>query len=343
MNKLLNTLFVTTPGTYLHIDHDTVCLEVEKKTVAKLPILHFSAVVCIGEVMVSPTAMARFASEGRQLIFLDRNGRFMARVEGPTTGNILLRKAQFAALEDMGKAVDLAKWIVAGKIQNSRNSLLRARREIEGSADVKRFTQAINHLKICMGKLRNESLLDGVRGVEGEAARHYFAVFDLMLKEDRENFFFKQRSRRPPKDKLNALLSFLYTLLVGDCNAAAQGTGLDPQAGFLHAIRPGRPSLALDLMEELRPLVADRLALALINLKQVTKSDFNDRQGGAVYLSDDGRKKVIISYQKRKQDEIYHPLLKKKVTFGLVPHVQARILARWLRGDIECYVPFVPK
>ena len=343
MKKLLNTLFVTTPGTYLHIDHDTVCLELEKKTIAKLPILHFSSVVCIGEVMVSPKAMARFASEGRQLTFLDRNGRFLARVEGPTSGNILLRKSQFQALSNEKMTTEIAKWLIAGKIQNCRNIIMRITRELEDSYHKKQFTLASRQLKNCLEKLKNETLLDGVRGVEGEAAQHYFAVFDLMVKEDKENFFFKKRSRRPPKDKLNALLSFLYTLLVWDCNTAAQGVGLDPQAGFLHAIRPGRPALALDLMEEFRPLVADRLALALINRKQVTAADFSDRPGGAVYLSDEGRKKVIVAYQKRKQDEVSHPLLKRKIPLGLVPHIQARIFARFLRGDIDCYVPFVPK
>ena len=343
MKKLLNTLFVTTPGTYLHLDHETVKLEKDGSVLAQLPIIHFASVVCIGEVMVSPAAMMRFSSEGRTITFLDRNGRFAARVEGPVSGNILLRKAQFDTLSKPEACLEIARGIVTGKIVNCRNILLRAARESPESTDVESFQIAATALKENLGTLRNASDLDMIRGIEGGAARTHFSVFDRMIKANENDFFLSERSRRPPRDRMNALLSFLYTLLVHDYVSAAEGVGLDPQAGYLHSLRPGRPALALDLMEEMRPLLPDRLAISLVNLRQVTADDFEERQGGSVYLNDKGRKKVVIAYQKRKQDEVSHPLLKEKLPFGLVPHIQARIFARFLRGDIQEYVPYVMK
>lgn len=343
MKKLLNTLYVTTPGTYLHLDHETVCLELGKKIIARLPILHISSVVCIGEVMVSPAAMTRFAVEGRQLVFLDRNGRFLARVEGEDSGNILLRKSQFEVLSDAGKCADIARWIVAGKLQNCRSFIQHAARDSSESEKTDNLRRCADYLKTSLQKLAKEPELDVIRGIEGDAAKFYFSVLDGLIKEDKENFYFRERSRRPPLDRFNALLSFLYTLLLNDCRSAALGVGLDSQAGYLHALRPGRPALALDLMEEMRPLIADRLTLTLINRKQISADDFEERSGGAVYLSDKGRKKVIVAYQKRKQDEVSHPLLKEKIPLGLAPHIQARLFARFIRGDIECYSPYVPK
>jgi len=343
MKKLLNTLFVTTPGTYLHLDHETVKLEKDGSVLAQLPIIHFASVVCIGEVMISPAAMMRFSSEGRTITFLDRNGRFAARVEGPVSGNILLRKAQFDTLSRPEVCLEIARRIVTGKIANCRIILLRAARESPESTDVESFQIAATALKENLGTLRNASDLDMIRGIEGGAARTHFSVFDRMIKANENDFFLTERSRRPPRDRMNALLSFLYTLLVHDYVSAAEGVGLDPQAGYLHSLRPGRPALALDLMEEMRPLLPDRLAISLVNLRQVTVDDFEERQGGSVYLNDKGRKKVVIAYQKRKQDEVSHPLLKEKLPFGLVPHIQARIFARFLRGDILEYMPYVIK
>ena len=342
MRKLLNTLFVTSPGTYVHIDHDTVKLEKEKETVAKLPILHFSSVVIVGDIMVSPAALTKFAEEGRQVIFLDRNGRFLARVEGAETGNILLRQAQFRALECREKCVDIARWIVAGKLRNCRNILMRGFRDSLEEESAK-LLKAADRLKQSIAKLKDETALEVIRGIEGDAAKIYYRVFSLLLKEAREDFSMQERSRRPPRDRINALLSFLYTLLMHDYRSALLGVGLDTQAGYLHSLRSGRPALALELMEEFRPWLADRLALTLINRKQINAGHFTERKGGAVYLSDKGRKEVIIAYQKRKQDEVSHPLLKEKPPLGLIPHIQARIFARYIRGDIETYTPYTPK
>jgi CRISPR-associated protein Cas1 len=343
VKKLLNTLFVTTPGTYLHLDHDTVKLEKEGSVLAQLPIMHFASVVCIGEVMVSPAAMMRFSSEGRTITFLDRIGRFAARVDGPVSGNILLRRAQFDTLGKLSVCTGIARSIITGKIINCRNILLRASRESSTSEDSSLFQNGATALRQSLDSLKNAFDLDAIRGIEGDAARIYFSVFDRMIKGQRDSFFLNERSRRPPRDRMNALLSFLYTLLVHDYISAAEGVGLDPQAGFLHSLKPGRPSLALDLMEEMRPLLPDRLAVSMVNLRQITANHFEERQGGSVYLNEKGRKNVVVAYQKRKQDEVSHPLLKEKLPFGLVPHIQARIFARFLRGDIQEYMPYVIK
>ncbi len=343
MKKLLNTLFITRPGSYLHLDHDTVRLEVEGETIAQLPIIHFSSVVCMGDVMVSPAAMMRFAGEGRQLTFLDQFGRFRARVEGPISGNVLLRMAQYETVKDEGKCSDIANRMVTGKIINARNILLRAGRKSTSEKETKRLYNAVMFLKRSVLKLKHKTSLEVIRGIEGDASKIFFGVFDLMVREDRKNFSFGERSRRPPLNRTNALLSFLYALLMHDCIAAIEGVGLDSQVGYLHSIKPGRPSLALDLMEEFRPIVADRLTLTLINRKQIVADDFDERPGGAVYLSEEGRKKVIIAYQKRKHEEVSHQLFKQKVPLGLIPHIQARILTRYLRGEIEAYTPYIPK
>jgi CRISPR-associated protein Cas1 len=253
----------------------------------------------------------------------------------------LLRRAQHEASSNCGRAIAVARKIVAGKIQNSRQIVLRAAREAELVEEASALKQTAIALGDSLFKLSTCEDLDQMRGIEGDSARIYFSTFDLMVKENRDNFKLDGRSRRPPLDRTNALISFLYTLLVNDCAAGAEGTGLDPQVGFLHALRPGRPALALDLMEELRSVLADRLAITLINRKQVTAKDFVERPGGAIHLNDEGRKTVIVAYQSRKQEELIHPLLEQKLPLGLLPHVQARLLARTLRGDMEDYVPFL--
>ncbi len=341
MHQLLNTLYVTTEGAYLHLDHETLKVDVEGATKLQVPMHHLGGVVCFGDVMVSPAAMHRCAEDGRFLVLLDRNGRFKARLEGPVSGNVLLRQAQHQAMGDSAKTLAIAKNIVAGKIQNTRQIVLRGSREAEAPDDAEALKQTAEALANVLTRLSACGDLDQVRGVEGESARAYFASFDRMVREDRESFKLDGRNRRPPLDPMNAVLSFLYALVMNDCVAGAEGVGLDPQMGFLHALRPGRAALALDLMEELRSVLADRLALTLVNRKQVTKKDFVERPGGAVHLNDDGRKEVVVAYQKRKQEEIRHPVLDQKIPLGLVPHVQARLLARVLRGDMEGYVPFL--
>jgi len=339
MKLLLNTLYVMTQGAYLTLDHETVKVEVEGKTRLQVPMHHLGAIFTIGNVMMSPFLMHHCTENGKAVVFLDMNGQFLARVVGKTTGNVLLRQAQYEAVRDTQKAASIARNIVAAKIQNSRQILLRGARETDNTEIESGLRHAAEALSHAIHELKKSGNIDEIRGFEGASANTYFQVFDTMVKENRETFTMSGRTRRPPRDPVNALLSFLYTLLLNDCVSAAEGVGMDSQMGFLHVLRPGRPSLGLDLMEELRSVLADRLALTLINLKQLTKKDFEEREGGSVYLNEAGRKTVVVAYQKRKQDEFTHPLLEEKVPFGLIPHIQARLLARHLRGDMEEYLP----
>lgn len=341
MLELLNTLYVTTQRAYVHLDHDTVRVEIEGKTQLQLPLLALGGVVCFGDVLVSPALIQRCAEDGRMLVWLDRNGRFKGRLEGKTSGNVLLRRAQHLVLSDRARSLTIARNMVAGKVQNSRQVVLRAARDSEDEGERAQLSATAVVLAASLERLRVGADVDVVRGCEGEAARAYFGAFDAMVRQEKEAFRLGGRRRRPPIGRMNALLSFLYTLLLNDCVAAVEGVGLDPQVGYLHALRPGRPALALDLMEELRAVVADRLALTLVNRRQIQEDDFEERTGGAVYLSDGGRRTVVVAYQKRKQEEVEHRVAGKKMPIGLVPHVQARLLARHLRGDLEHYPPFL--
>ena len=341
MHQLLNTLYITTPEAYVRLDHETLRVEVEGETRLQVPLHHIGALVCFGDVLISSAVLHRCADDGRSVVLLDRNGRFKGRLEGPVSGNVLLRKAQHEAVNDSHRTLAVARNIVAGKVQNTRQIVLRAAREADNQEDIVQLKDTAQSLAATLEQVATVEDLDQLRGFEGEAARRHFGTFSCMVREDRETFQLRGRSRRPPRDPINALLSFLYALLLSDCVAAAEGVGLDPQMGFLHALRPGRPALGLDLMEELRSVIAERLALTLINRRQVTAKHFVERPGGAIYLNDEGRKEVVVAYQKRKQEEIQHPVLEQKTPLGLVPHVQARLLARVLRGDMETYVPFL--
>lgn len=340
MKQLLNTLYIMTQGAYVSLDHETVKVEVEGKVRMQAPLHHLGSIVTMGNVMISPFLMGRCADDGRAIVILDRNGRFKCRIIGKTTGNVLLRQAQYEAVRDNTKATAIARNIVAGKVKNSRQILMRGTRETDNAEEIETLQKAAQVLFRAMFHIKDSNDIDQVRGLEGESAHAYFTVFDTMVKPDeREVFRMTGRSRRPPLDPMNGLLSFLYTLLLNDCISSVEGIGLDSQMGFLHAMRPGRPSLGLDLMEEFRSVLADRLALTLINRKQITDKHFEVRPGGATYLNDAGRKEVVVAYQKRKQEEFHHPILDEKVPFGLLPHVQARLLARHLRGDLEYYTP----
>jgi len=341
MHQLLNTLFVTTEGAYLKLDHETLKVDVDRTTKLQVPLHYLGGIVCFGNVLISPFLLHRCAEDGRTVVFLDHHGRFKARIEGPVSGNVLLRRAQHLALTNSTMPPLIARNVVAGKIQNARQVVLRAARELDNLEDVALLDGCASTLRTSLASLEGSTDLEQIRGIEGNAARAYFGVLDRMVRVDREAFRMNGRSRRPPLDRINALLSFLYTLLLSDCVAAAEGVGLDPQIGFLHALRPGRPALGLDLTEELRAVLADRLALTLINRQQVTREDFQERPGGAVHLTDGARKTIVVAYQKRKQDEVQHPVLRQKVPFGLVPHVQAQLLARYLRGDLPDYPPFL--
>lgn len=341
MHQLLNTLYVTTPESYVRLDHETLRVQIEGETKLQVPLHHLGGLVCFGNVLVSPAVLHRCADDGRSVVFMDRNGRFKGRLEGPVSGNVLLRKAQHQAIADPEQTLAIARNIVAGKIQNTRQIVLRAARETKDADDATALKETARKLASSVEQLPDVEDLDQLRGFEGEAARQHFSSFSCMVREDRETFALKGRNRRPPRDPTNAILSFLYALLLNDCVAATEGVGLDPQMGFLHALRPGRPALGLDLMEELRSVIAERLALSLINRRQITATHFVERPGGAIHLGDEGRREVIVAYQKRKQEELQHPVLEQKMPIGLIPHTQARLLARVLRGDMESYLPFL--
>jgi len=339
--QLLNTLYVTTAQTYLRLDNDTLRVEIEQETKLRVPLHHLSAVVCFGHTGLSTPLMHRLAEAGIALVLLDDNGRFKARLEGAVTGNVLLRQAQFARLTDPAFTLDMARACVAGKIKNTRQVLQRGAREAKLDDDAKVLARLADDLAASLRALPDASNLDVLRGIEGEAARQYFSGLNLLVRaESRAAFQMDGRTRRPPRDRMNAVLSFLYAMWMNDCRSALEVAGLDPQVGFLHALRPGRAALALDLMEEFRPW-ADRLALTLINRGQLEADDFVLREGGGVSLEPDARKAVVVAYQERKRDEINHPLLAQSVSLGLLPLVQARLMARALRDDDAPYVPFV--
>ena len=341
--QLLNTLYVTTPDTYLRLDNDTLRVEINRETRLRVPLHHLSAVVCFGHINLSAPLMHLLADRGIALVLLDDNGRFKARLEGAVSGNVLLRQAQFQRVADPAFTLDMARASVAGKIKNTRQVLQRGAREAKAEDEANALARLADNLAASLRALPGEDSLDGVRGIEGEAARRYFSGLNLLVRADqRATFAMDGRTRRPPRDRLNALLSFLYAMWMNDCRSALEAAGLDPQVGFLHALRPGRASLALDLMEEFRPW-ADRLALTLINRGQLKAHDFVLREGGAVALQPDARKAVVVAYQERKKDDINHPLLAQSVPLGLVPLVQARLLARAMRDDGTPYVPFVAK
>lgn len=352
--QLLNTLYVTTPETYLRLDNDTLRVEVERETRLRVPLHHLQSVVCFGHVGLSAPLMHRLADEAISLVLLDDNGRFKARLEGATTGNVLLRQAHHASVKDARFCLAVARACVAGKVKNARSVLMRGARETKSEQEAATLTRGANDLAATLRALPAAPDLDVLRGLEGEAARQYFGALNWVVKPEQRSWCqMDGRSRRPPRDRMNALLSFLYALLMNDCRSAIEAVGLDPQIGFLHAVRPGRAALALDLMEEFRPL-ADRLALTLVNRAQLDQDDFVVREGGAVSLEGDARKAVVVAYQERKREEINHPLLAQAIPVGLAPLIQARLMARAVREGVDMgkpeaaaevigYVPFIIK
>jgi len=344
MRQALNTLYVTVDEAYVRLEGETLVVMVEKEKRLQAPLHHLGQIVCFGNVRMSPALMARNAEDGRSVVWLNRFGRFMARVEGAVNGNILLRQAQFRAADAPDVTLEIARSIVAGKIRNSRKNLLRSGRDSKDDQEKSSLSRAADQLAVNLRNLEYADNLDSVRGLEGDAAHVYFGCINLMIRPSaRKDFEYTSRSRRPPKDRINALLSFLYALLTNDCKSALEAVGLDSQLGFLHAVRPGRHALALDILEEFRAVLADRLAITLINRGQLKAGDFDENEGGSVLLNDKGRKKVLTAYQERKQETLLHPTLEQPVEIGLLPLVQARILARYLRQDIECYMPYLHK
>lgn len=341
MRDIPNTLYVMTQGAYVRLEHETVKVDVEGTTQVQVPLHHLGGIVVFGNVLVSPGVIHQCATNNKFLVMLDQVGRFQARIEGPVSGNVLLRRAQHLALSNAGMTASVAKNIVAGKVKNARQVLLRGARETCDPERQAALKNACGKMAGALERLKECNSLEQVRGIEGETSRIYFEALPHLILVDDQAFCFDARTRRPPRDRVNALLSFLYSLLLTDCVAASESVGLDPQVGFLHALRPGRPALGLDLMEEFRAVLADRVAITLINRKQIRPDDFEVRPGGAVYLNDRGRREVIAAYQRRKREEITHPLLGQKMMMGYVPYVQARVLARVLRGDMEEYLPFI--
>lgn len=337
MRRLLNTLYVSTQGAYLRKEGEAVVVEVEKEIRLRLPLLNLGGIVCFGNVLCSPFLLGACAEAGLAVSFLTEYGRHLADVTGAPSGNVLLRRTQYRRADDLAASAALARAFVAGKIANSRHLLRRSAREnARDPASLERVADTLGHRLRALG---NTTELDQIRGVEGEAASQYFSVFGNLISQQHESFPFGDRNRRPPTDRVNALLSYLYTLLRFDAAAALTTHGLDPAVGFLHRDRPGRDSLALDLMEEFRAPLADRLALSLINRQQVQSRHFREMENGAVLLNEEGRKEVLTAWQKRKQDEIEHPFLEEKLSIGLLVHAQALLLARHLRGDLDAYPP----
>lgn len=340
MKPLLNTLFITTQGAYLSREGLTVSVSVDSETRTRIPIHTLNSIVCFGVVSCSPFLLQLAAEHGVSVAFCTLHGRFIARMQGPISGNVLLRRRQYTASDDAALAADISRAIVSSKIANGRVALLRASRASTNYTHITDLDFAALRLRRILDQIESARDLDLIRGMEGDAASTYFSVFDHLVLFGKGDFFFRGRSRRPPLDNLNALLSFLYTLLANDTVAALECVGLDPQVGFLHRDRPGRPSLALDLMEELRAVLADRLALSLINLRQVTAKDFRTTESGGVIMDDAARKIVLTQWQLRKAEEVIHPFLGERIPLGLIPYVQALLLARHLRGDLDGYPAF---
>ncbi len=342
MKKHLNTLFITTQGTYLSKEGECVEVRVEGETRARIPIHTLSGLVCFGNVLCSPFLLGHCAEHGVAVSFLTENGRFLARVQGPVSGNVLLRRAQYRWADDAGRSTEMARAMLTGKLANARTVLLRAARDHGGDGREERLRGAACRLVDCLRRIESSGCsLDEIRGIEGEAGAAYFGTFDALITAQDSAFRFAGRNRRPPLDPTNCLLSFLYTLLVHDIRGALECVGLDPAVGFLHRDRPGRPGLALDLLEEFRAPVVDRLALSLINLGQVKAKGFEQLESGAVLMDDSTRKEVILAYQKRKQEEVEHPFLQEKMAVGLLWHAQALLLARYIRGDLDGYPPYI--
>ncbi|WP_423225491.1 type I-C CRISPR-associated endonuclease Cas1c [Candidatus Amarolinea aalborgensis] len=340
MKKIGNVLYVTTPEAYLSLDGENIVIKKESAVSMRLPLHNLDGIVCFNYPGVSPALMGACAERHVGLAFLNPNGRFLARVTGRVQGNLLLRKRQYELAAKEDTCVAIATSCVLGKVANSRKVIERAVRDHAILVDVPALRATSAALKESLSSIQQCTGLDALRGIEGNAAKRYFETFRELILHQHEDFDFTERSRRPPQDPMNALLSFLYTLLANEVTSALETVGIDPYVGFLHADRPGRPSLALDMMEELRPVFADRLALTLVNRKQITGKGFLRKEGGGVLMDDETRKSVVTAWQERKRDEIIHPYLKERVAFGLVPHVQASLLARYLRGDLDAYPPF---
>ena len=343
MKHLLNTLFVTSEDIYLSLDGENVVANRDKQVVARYPLHTLSGIISFSYAGASPALMGACAKREVSLAFCTPRGRFLARVTGESSGNVLLRRTQYRTADDPAPCCRIARSMLFGKVYNARQRIERTRRDHGLRLDAAALSTASAQLKELLPQMIAETSLDSLRGLEGVGATLYFGVFDQLILGEKPFFSFQTRNRRPPRDPVNALLSFAYSLLAHDCASALESVGLDAYVGFLHRDRPGRPSLALDLMEELRPCMADRFVLTLINNRIIGKSDFDCRENGTVLLTDSGRKSFLQHWQERKREQLTHPYLQEKLPWGLVPYTQALLLARYLRGDLDAYPPFLWK
>lgn len=343
MRKLLNTLFVTSEDIYLSLDGENIVANRDGETVARYPLHTLSGIISFSYAGASPALMGACAKRGVSLAFCTQNGRFLARTSGENNGNVLLRRQQYRVADDPAQSCRIARTMIFGKLHNSRWSIERTCRDHGMRVDVPKLKEASEKLKELLPQVCEETLLDSLRGLEGVGSVAYFSILDDLILGNKEDFFFRERNRRPPLDNMNALLSFAYSLLSHDCASALESVGLDAYVGFLHRDRPGRSSLALDLMEELRPCMADRFVLTLVNNRVFGSGDFEKQENGAVFLTDDGRKRFLKSWQEKKKETLTHPYLNEKLPWGMVPYVQALLLARYLRGDLDAYPPFLWK
>lgn len=340
MRKLLNTLFVTSEDAYLSLDGENVVVNRDKQEVARFPLHNLSAILSFSYAGASPALMGACGRRGIGLSFCTPTGRFLARAVGEETGNVLLRREQYRIADDQRRSCMIARSMIVGKLYNARWSVERTRRDHPDRIDSERFEAVSQTLRGLLHPVSEETSLESLRGLEGTGASAYFSVFEDMILREKETFYYHGRSRRPPLDPVNALLSFSYSLLSSECTSALESVGLDAYVGFLHRDRPGRTSLAADLMEELRPCYADRFVLTLINNRVIQKDDFQRSENGAVLLKDEGRRKFLKAWQERKREEINHPFLQEKLPWGMVPYVQALLLSRYIREDLDNYPPF---
>lgn len=343
MRKLLNTLYIMSPDRYLSLDGENIVVSVEKKEVGRVPLHNLEEVITCGYSGVSPALMAKCAERNLTMCFVAPNGRFLARVTGEMHGNVLLRRDQYRFADDTEKALKIAKCMITGKLFNSRWVIERTCRDYPMRLDVGKLKNISAELQEALHKVKECESFDSLRGIEGESASRYFSVMDDLILQQKDEFKFKGRSRRPPMDNVNAMLSFAYTLLTSMCTTALELVGLDPYVGYMHTDRPGRKSLALDLAEEFRSVFADRFVLTLINRRIINSNGFEIREDGAVLMNADTRKAFVSAWQERKKDTIIHPFLKEKVEWGIVPYVQALLLSRYIRGDLDLYPPFMWK
>ena len=343
MKKLLNTLYITTPDRYISLDGENVVISAERQDIARVPLHNLERIMLFGGAGASPALMGKCVSESRELVFMSRYGKFLARVEGEVNGNVLLRRKQYRVADNSQESLEIARNIIAAKLYNSRWVLERTIRDHSMRIDTELFKSKSLYLKNAVDNAMKAENIDILRGIEGEAASVYFSVFDDMILQQKDDFRFNGRNRRPPLDRVNAMLSFAYSLCTSMCTSALEAVGLDAYVGFMHTDRPGRRSLALDLLEEFRAVMCDRFVLTMINKRTISPDHFEMREDGAVLLNDDGRRTFLTAWQNRKDEEIKHPFLEEKVQWGMIPYTQALLLSRYLRDDLDSYPPFLWK